>query len=42
MSIINNLKETTSTKTLTLGAINLAKLSDEEKAIGVNKGWTLK
>ena len=27
--------------TLTLGATNLAKLSDEEKAVATNKGWTL-
>ena len=40
MSIINNLA-TISGKTLTLGATNLAKLSEEEKAIATNKGWTL-
>jgi surface protein len=39
--IINNLMETASTKTLTLGTTNLAKLSDEEKAVATNKGWTL-
>jgi hypothetical protein len=33
--------EPTTTKTLTLGATNLAKLTDEEKAIATNKGWTL-
>lgn len=27
--------------TLTLGSTNLAKLSDEEKAVATNKGWTL-
>ena len=32
---------TASPKTLTLGSTNLAKLSDEEKAIATNKGWTL-
>ena len=42
MSIINNLATVTSTKTLTLGTTNLAKLTDEEKAIATNKGWTLK
>lgn len=42
MDIINNLKAVTSTQTLTLGSTNLAKLSDEEKAIATNKGWTLK
>lgn len=31
----------TDTYTLTVGPNNLAKLSDEEKAIGTNKGWTL-
>lgn len=31
----------TDTYTLILGTINLAKLSDEEKAIATNKGWTL-
>lgn len=40
--IINNLMEVTTTKTLTLGTTNLAKLSDEEKAVATNKGWTLK
>ena len=42
MSIINNLITTTSTKTLTLGTDNLAKLTEEEKAIATGKGWTLK
>ena len=42
MSNINNLKTDTTTKILTLGATNLAKLSDEEIAIATNKGWTLK
>jgi surface protein len=41
MSIINNLSTVTSTKKLTLGATNLAKLTNEEKAIATNKGWTL-
>ena len=41
MSIINNLMTTTSTKKLTLGTTNLAKLTEEEKAIATGKGWTL-
>ena len=39
--IINNLMTTTSTKKLTLGATNKAKLTDEEIAIATNKGWTI-
>jgi surface protein len=42
MSIINNLATVTSTKTLTLGATNLAKLTADEVAIATNKGWTVK
>ena len=42
MSIINALQTKTSgTWTLTLGADNLAKLTDAEKAIATEKGWTL-
>ena len=41
MSIINNLTTVTSTKKLTLGSTNLAKLTTSEKAIATNKGWTL-
>lgn len=40
MSVINALKSGV-TKTLTLGATNLAKLTNEEKAIATQKGWTL-
>jgi hypothetical protein len=40
MSIINHLKDGAS-NTLTLGATNLAKLTDAEKAIATTKGWTL-
>lgn len=40
MSIINHLKDGAS-NTLTLGATNLAKLTDAEKAIATQKGWTL-
>ena len=42
MSIINALETKTSgTWTVTLGTTNLAKLSDTEKAIATDKGWTL-
>lgn len=30
------------TRTLTLGSTNLNKLTDDQKAIAINKGWTLK
>ena len=36
--IINNLKTITSQKWLTMGAENLAKLTEEDKAIAINKG----
>ena len=36
--ILNNLKTVTETKTLKMGADNLAKLTDEDKAIATNKG----
>lgn len=41
--IINSLKEYTdgSTHTITLGSTNLAKLTDAEKAVATQKGWTL-
>ena len=41
VEIINNLASVTSTQTLTMGSTNLAKLTDEDKAIATNKGWTL-
>ena len=42
MSIINALETKTSgTWTVTLGTTNLAKLTDAEKAIATEKGWTL-
>ena len=41
MSIINHLKEGVTSKTVTLGSTNLAKLSESEKAIATQKGWTL-
>ena len=40
MNVINNLA--TSTATLTLGETNLSKLTDSEKKIATDKGWTLK
>lgn len=39
--ILNNLKTVTSSKKLIMGSTNLAKLTDEDKAIATNKGWTL-
>ena len=36
--ILNNLKTVTETKTLYMGATNLAKLTEEDKAIATNKG----
>ena len=43
MNVINYAADVTSDpKTLTLGSTNLAKLTDDEKAIAANKGWTLK
>ena len=41
VTVLNNLATVTSTQTLTMGSTNLAKLTDEEKAIATNKGWTL-
>lgn len=42
LNVFNEAADVTSSpKTLTLGADNLAKLTDEEKAIATNKGWTL-
>lgn len=43
MNIINGLADLTgaTAETLTLGATNLAKLTDEEKAIATAKNWTL-
>lgn len=44
MSVINALKDysgTSTTRTVTLGDENLAKLTDAEKKIATNKGWTL-
>lgn len=42
LNVINEAADVTSSpKTLTLGSTNLAKLTDEEKAIATSKGWTL-
>ena len=42
MSIINRLESKTSgTFTLSIGSTNLAKLTDAEKAVATQKGWTL-
>lgn len=42
MNVINKAADVTaSPKNLILGSTNLAKLSDEEKAIATNKGWFL-
>ena len=41
LEIIGNLKTVTTTKMLTMGETNLAKLTEEDKAIATNKGWTL-
>lgn len=41
MVVINGLQTVTETQTLTLGTANLAKLTDEEKKVATDKGWTL-
>ena len=46
MNVINNLYDfrangSTTTRTLTLGTTNLNKLTDEQKAVATNKGWSL-
>lgn len=41
MNVINGLQTVTTTQKLTLGAENLAKLTDAEKKIATDKGWTL-
>ena len=40
MNVINQ-AATVEGKTMTLGSTNLAKLSDEQKAVATSKGWTL-
>lgn len=41
MVIINGLQTVTTTQTLSLGSTNLAKLTEAEKQIAIDKGWTL-
>lgn len=41
MVVINGLQTVTTEQTLTLGTTNLAKLTDEEKKVATDKGWTL-
>ena len=41
LSILNNLSTVTITQTLEIGSTNLAKLTDEQIAIAVNKNWSL-
>lgn len=41
MVVINGLQTVTTKPTLTLGTTNLAKLTDEEKKVATDKGWTL-
>ena len=39
--VINGLQTVTTAQTLTLGSTNLAKLTDDEKKVATDKGWTL-
>ena len=39
--ILNNLATVSTTQTLKMGTTNLNKLTDEDKMIAINKGWTL-
>ena len=41
MVVINGLQTVTTTQTLKLGTTNLAKLTDDEKKVATDKGWTL-
>ena len=41
LDVIDNLATVTTAKTLTLGTTLLAKLTEEQIAIAVNKGWTV-
>ena len=41
MVVINGLQTVTTTQKLTLGSTNLAKLTEADKKIATDKGWTL-
>ena len=41
VDVINNLKTVTTTQTLTLGTTLLAKLTEEQIAVAVSKGWSV-
>ena len=41
MVVINGLQTVTTSQTLTLGSTNLAKLTEADKKIATDKGWTL-
>lgn len=41
VEILNNLATVTTSPTLTMGSTNLAKLTEEDKAIATGKGWKL-
>jgi hypothetical protein len=41
ISALKNISDTGTTKTLTLGSVNLAKITTEEKAVATAKGWKL-
>ena len=41
MVVINGLQTVTTSQTLSLGTTNLAKLTDDEKKVATDKGWTL-
>jgi hypothetical protein len=41
VDVIDNLTTVTTTQTLALGTTLLAKLTEEQIAVAVNKGWTV-